>query len=74
MVDQAASNIANDMPVDHVDRNLAALLACEVDEVAAAYAGTVDPAGLTLVAVGDAETVVPVLRGIGHAEVEVVQA
>lgn len=57
--------VAHDLPPDHVDRRLSALRATTADEASDAFRRHVDPARVTLVAVGDAARIADPLGTLG---------
>jgi len=62
--------LAQGLPLDHVDANLARIRAVTRAEAEAAYRGVVDPERLTVVVVGDADAVEADLAALGYAPVE----
>lgn len=67
IADQTASNVAQGLALDYVNTYLAGIRAATPESATAAYADVVDLAALTLVVVGDAETLVPELAAAGFA-------
>jgi predicted Zn-dependent peptidase len=70
----AASVLANGLPEDHVDWELAAVRASTVDGVNSAFARGVALDRAVLVAVGDGSTVAEAVKGAGLGDVTVVPA
>ena len=60
-----------DLPVDYVDRSLAALAESRRSRPPAAFQELVDLDDLSLVVVGDADVVADPLREVGFADLEV---
>lgn len=60
--------LSEDLPLDHVDRNLARLRQVTTQEANAAYRAIVEPAGLTVVVVADAASAREPLAALGYAE------
>lgn len=73
VVDQRAAQILFGLPADYVDGNLAALRAVTPDSATAAYAEIVRVEDMTLVVVGDANTLADPLRAAGFDDLEVVE-
>lgn len=65
VAEQAASQLANDLPPDAVDRHVAAIRATGAEMASDAFRRHVDPARLTTVLVGDADTLCPALTQAG---------
>jgi predicted Zn-dependent peptidase len=70
--DRAARLVAEQLPLDWYDHRQLALRSVAPADGAAAFARHVDPAGLTVVAVGDADQITSGLRDASHGEIEVV--
>lgn len=66
--------VGNDLPLEWTDAYLAALRATTVDQVSAAIARHIHPESLTVVAVGDADTVVKACHAAGLPLAKVVPA
>ena len=73
VVDQRAAQLVAGLPRDYVDRNLAALRAVTPQSATAAYTEIVEVEEMTLVVVGDAETLADPLRAAGFDDLEVVE-
>lgn len=71
---RATELVANQLPLDYVDRTRDALAAVTAASASEAFARMIDPAGLTLVAVGDASVVTGPLREAGIDAIEVVES
>ncbi len=69
---ELADAAAHGLPADHPRRNLAAVRATTPESAVEAYGRHVDPAGLALVAVGDAAKIRGPLEELDYAEVRVV--
>jgi len=69
-----ASLIANGLPDDHIDTELAALRATSVDSVNAAYTRSIALDRAVLVAIGDGSVITEPLRAAGLGDVTVVTA
>ncbi|HEV7934998.1 MAG TPA: pitrilysin family protein [Actinomadura sp.] len=69
---ELADAAASGLPIDHPRRHLEAIRATDPERAAQTYARNVDPAGLTLVAVGDADQIRKPLEELGFAPVTVV--
>ncbi len=71
VADQAATQVLAGLGDDYVDSNLAALAAVTPESATAAYAELVRLDDLTLVVVGDADTLAEPLRAAGYADLEI---
>jgi predicted Zn-dependent peptidase len=71
---RATELVANELPLDYVDRTRDALARVTAASASAAFAGQIQPGGLTLVALGDAAVVGDPLREAGFAHLEVIES
>ena len=72
VADQAATQVLAGLPEDYINRSLALLSAVTPEAATAAYAELVSVDDLTLVVVGDAETIADPLRAAGFDTLEVI--
>lgn len=72
VVGRAELLVAQRLPLDHVDSNLARIRAVTTTDANAAYGSVVLAETLTVVVAADATAVAEPLRALGHASVEVV--
>lgn len=70
VVNRVEMLLAEGLPLDHVDANLARIRGVTPDAANAAYADAVDPGAMTFVVVGDAATLRAPLQALGYADVE----
>ncbi|WP_283136875.1 M16 family metallopeptidase [Rhizohabitans arisaemae] len=73
IVAELASAVAGGLPVEYPSSYLAALRVVDAQRAGAALAGQVDPDGLTVVAVGDADRIREPIEALGLADVEIVE-
>lgn len=74
VADAASDAVGNDLPERYLDHFRGALRAVTAESASAAFAGQVEPKGLSLVIVGDAASVVDQLRERGFPQPAVVPA
>lgn len=73
VADQAATQVLMGLPDDYVDESLAALTRVTAASATAAYESLVAVDDLTLVVVGDADSLAEPLRAAGYPELEVLR-